>query len=61
VTSQLLFFRAPFIPNSNSRFLFASGIGGTRENGQLRHDGRAPDYDDWVTQRPDGGHGKSTE
>ena len=37
--------------------VFLIGIGGTRENGQLRHDGRAPDYDDWVTQRPDGGRG----
>jgi len=37
--------------------VFLIGIGGTRENGQLRHDGRAPDYDDWITQRPDGGHG----
>ena len=37
--------------------VFLMGIGGTRENGQLRHDGRAPDYDDWITQRPDGGRG----
>ena len=21
------------------------------------HDGRAPDYDDWITRRPDGGRG----
>mmetsp|Transcript_18383 Transcript_18383/g.53030 ORF Transcript_18383/g.53030 Transcript_18383/m.53030 type:complete len:176 (-) Transcript_18383:102-629(-) len=37
--------------------VFLMGIGGTKENGELRHDGRAPDYDDWITQRPDGGHG----
>jgi len=33
------------------------GIGGEKEDGSLRHDGRAPDYDDWITTRPDGGHG----
>lgn len=33
------------------------GIGGKKENGELRHDGRAPDYDDWITPRPDGGTG----
>lgn len=37
--------------------VFLIGIGGLKEDGALRHDGRAPDYDDWVTQRPDGGHG----
>ncbi|EED88921.1 aspartate-ammonia ligase [Thalassiosira pseudonana CCMP1335] len=37
--------------------VFFIGIGGLKEDGQLRHDGRAPDYDDWITQRPDGGHG----
>lgn len=37
--------------------VFFMGIGGRKENGELRHDGRAPDYDDWITQRPDGGHG----
>jgi aspartate--ammonia ligase len=37
--------------------VFLMGIGGVQSNGKLRHDGRAPDYDDWITQRPDGGHG----
>lgn len=37
--------------------VFFIGIGGMKEDGQLRHDGRAPDYDDWITERPDGGHG----
>mmetsp|Transcript_31451 Transcript_31451/g.62629 ORF Transcript_31451/g.62629 Transcript_31451/m.62629 type:complete len:155 (+) Transcript_31451:475-939(+) len=33
------------------------GIGGLKADGTLRHDGRAPDYDDWLTERPDGGFG----
>lgn len=37
--------------------VFLMGIGGWKENGELRHDGRAPDYDDWTTPRPDGGTG----
>ena len=37
--------------------VFLMGIGGKKENGELRHDGRAPDYDDWITPRPDGGKG----
>ena len=37
--------------------VFFIGIGGMKEDGQLRHDGRAPDYDDWITERPDGGFG----
>jgi len=37
--------------------VFLIGIGGLKPDGELRHDGRAPDYDDWVTARPDGGHG----
>ena len=37
--------------------VFFMGIGGMKEDGQLRHDGRAPDYDDWITERPDGGFG----
>jgi aspartate--ammonia ligase len=37
--------------------VFLMGIGGWKPNGELRHDGRAPDYDDWVTVRPDGGKG----
>jgi len=37
--------------------VFFIGIGGLKEDGELRHDGRAPDYDDWITKRPDGGYG----
>uniref|UniRef100_A0A7S4BGB9 Aminoacyl-transfer RNA synthetases class-II family profile domain-containing protein n=1 Tax=Chrysotila carterae TaxID=13221 RepID=A0A7S4BGB9_CHRCT len=38
--------------------VFLMGIGGFKEDGvTLRHDGRAPDYDDWTTERPDGGFG----
>jgi aspartate--ammonia ligase len=37
--------------------VFLMGIGGLKADGTLRHDGRAPDYDDWITQRPDGGYG----
>jgi aspartate--ammonia ligase len=37
--------------------VFFMGIGGVKEDGALRHDGRAPDYDDWITERPDGGFG----
>jgi aspartate--ammonia ligase len=37
--------------------VFLIGIGGAKEDGTLRHDGRAPDYDDWTTQREDGGFG----
>mmetsp|Transcript_949 Transcript_949/g.1547 ORF Transcript_949/g.1547 Transcript_949/m.1547 type:complete len:392 (+) Transcript_949:145-1320(+) len=37
--------------------VFLMGIGGTKPCGELRHDGRAPDYDDWITPRPDGGTG----
>uniref|UniRef100_A0A7S4BFJ3 Aminoacyl-transfer RNA synthetases class-II family profile domain-containing protein n=1 Tax=Chrysotila carterae TaxID=13221 RepID=A0A7S4BFJ3_CHRCT len=38
--------------------VFLMGIGGYKEDGvTLRHDGRAPDYDDWITERPDGGFG----
>jgi len=37
--------------------VFLMGIGGMKPDGTLRHDGRAPDYDDWTTERPDGGHG----
>lgn len=37
--------------------VFLMGIGGLKADGTLRHDGRAPDYDDWITARPDGGHG----
>eukprot|EP00961_Rhodomonas_salina_P196839 2656916-Rhodomonas_salina.1 len=37
--------------------VFLMGIGGNKPDGRLRHDGRAPDYDDWITPRPDGGTG----
>lgn len=37
--------------------VFLMGIGGMKADGTLRHDGRAPDYDDWTTERPDGGLG----
>lgn len=37
--------------------VFLMGIGGNKADGTIRHDGRAPDYDDWITPRPDGGTG----
>lgn len=37
--------------------VFFMGIGGNKEDGELRHDGRAPDYDDWITPRSCGGTG----
>lgn len=37
--------------------VFLMGIGGKKEDGTYRHDGRAPDYDDWITPRSDGGFG----
>jgi aspartate--ammonia ligase len=36
--------------------VFLVGIGAELANGKI-HDGRAPDYDDWSTERPDGGKG----
>ena len=36
--------------------VFILGIGADLADGEP-HDGRAPDYDDWITQRPDGGRG----
>lgn len=36
--------------------IFIIGIGGDLPDGTI-HDGRAPDYDDWTTPRPDGGIG----
>ncbi len=36
--------------------VFVVGIGGELSDGRP-HDGRAPDYDDWTTPRPDGGKG----
>jgi aspartate--ammonia ligase len=38
------------------RAVFVAGIGGDLADGRP-HDGRAPDYDDWTTPRPDGGRG----
>jgi len=36
--------------------IFIIGIGGSLSDGTI-HDGRAPDYDDWITPRADGGLG----
>jgi aspartate--ammonia ligase len=36
--------------------VFIIGIGGPLKNSEY-HDGRAPDYDDWLTVTPDGHHG----
>ncbi|MFC2124813.1 aspartate--ammonia ligase [Bacteroidota bacterium] len=36
--------------------VFIIGIGGPLKNSEC-HDGRAPDYDDWITTTPDGRHG----
>jgi len=36
--------------------VFVIGIGADLPDGSP-HDGRAPDYDDWITRRPDGGRG----
>jgi aspartate--ammonia ligase len=38
------------------RAVFILGIGAELPDGKP-HDGRAPDYDDWTTPRPDGGRG----
>ncbi|HBO45483.1 MAG TPA: aspartate--ammonia ligase [Planctomycetaceae bacterium] len=38
------------------RAVFILGIGAELPDGRP-HDGRAPDYDDWTTPRPDGGRG----
>jgi aspartate--ammonia ligase len=38
------------------RAVFVLGIGADLPDGRP-HDGRAPDYDDWLTSRPDGGKG----
>lgn len=38
------------------RAIFVVGIGAELPDGRL-HDGRAPDYDDWSSPRPDGGFG----
>ena len=36
--------------------VFITGIGGRLSDGTI-HDGRAPDYDDWITETGDGHHG----
>jgi aspartate--ammonia ligase len=36
--------------------VFILGIGADLADGRP-HDGRAPDYDDWISERPDGGRG----
>ena len=38
------------------RAVFILGIGADLPDGRP-HDGRAPDYDDWISPRPDGGRG----
>jgi aspartate--ammonia ligase len=64
VTSEALYQRWPEVgPREREdricaehKAVFISGIGGELPDGQP-HDGRAPDYDDWTTPRPDGGRG----
>lgn len=64
VTSEELYRRWPDIPPrerehracAEHRALFVIGIGADLPDGRP-HDGRAPDYDDWSTPRPDGGVG----
>jgi len=64
VTSEELYRRYPDLhPRQREdricqehRAVFIIGIGADLPDGQP-HDGRAPDYDDWTTPRPDGGQG----
>jgi len=64
VTSEDLYHRYPEVgPREREhricaehRAVFILGIGAELPDGQP-HDGRAPDYDDWTTPRPDGGRG----
>jgi aspartate--ammonia ligase len=64
VTSEALYQRWPAIgPREREdricaehKAVFIIGIGAELPDGQP-HDGRAPDYDDWTTPRPDGGRG----
>jgi aspartate--ammonia ligase len=64
VTSEELYARWPDLgPRereqricAETKAVFIIGIGAPLPNGEL-HDGRAPDYDDWITPRPDGGRG----
>jgi aspartate--ammonia ligase len=64
ITSEELLERYPDLPPREREqkiteqlgAVFVIGIGGTLADGEI-HDGRAPDYDDWSTLRPDGGRG----
>jgi aspartate--ammonia ligase len=64
ITSEELYARWPDIgPREREhricaecKAVFVIGIGAELADGQY-HDGRAPDYDDWITLRPDGGRG----
>lgn len=64
VTAEELYQRWPDVPPreresracAEHRAVFVIGIGAELPDGQP-HDGRAPDYDDWITPRPDGGRG----
>jgi aspartate--ammonia ligase len=64
VTSEQLYERWPDLhPRQREqeicrerKAVFVIGIGAPLADNQL-HDGRAPDYDDWNTLRPDGGRG----
>ncbi|MBN2580192.1 MAG: aspartate--ammonia ligase [Pirellulales bacterium] len=64
VTSEELYARWPDLgPREREdkicrqyKSVFITGIGAALPDGQA-HDGRAPDYDDWITHRPDGGRG----
>jgi aspartate--ammonia ligase len=64
VTSEELYARWPDVgPREREnricaecKAVFIIGIGAELPDGQY-HDGRAPDYDDWITPRPDGGRG----
>jgi len=64
ITSEELFDRYPDLTREQREdeicrehgAVFVLGIGADLPDGQP-HDGRAPDYDDWITPRPDGGRG----
>jgi len=64
VTSEELYARWPRLDPCDRedriceerRAVFVIGIGADLPDGRP-HDGRAPDYDDWTTLRPDGGRG----
>jgi aspartate--ammonia ligase len=64
VTSEELYARWPNVdPRERENLIcaehhavFVAGIGGARPDGKP-HDGRAPDYDDWITPNSAGGRG----